>query len=133
MSSPTNQPDTPDPSEWRDQREALRAAYLDWVSHRLPTEALRGHWPIRADHCFMRVVLDHVFQDCWYLHLDRRFRAYRQLDNKQLSRAVSLCEAMSAGGHAVVTHMNQQSLAWREKIPKEVRFRRRVRKRRKGI
>ncbi len=123
--------EAPNPADWRDEREALRTAYLDWVTRQLPTQAVRDHWPIHADHCFMRMVLDHVFEDCWYLHLDRRYRAYRQLDHDQLRRAVSFCEEMSAGGRAVVARMNQQSLAWRDKVPKAMRYRGRFRRRRK--
>ena len=68
-------------------------------------------WPIRFDHCFMRVALDHVFGGCWYDHLDRKLRAYKQLDDDQLAAAVGHAEAMLEGGRPVVEEMNRRSLA----------------------
>ncbi len=63
----------------------------------------------------MRVVLDHVFADCWYNHLDRKLRAYKQLNDSQLSLAVSIAEKISRAESATVAEMNQRSLEWRNK------------------
>ena len=37
----------------------------------LPTQAHLHHWPIRLDHCFKRICLDHAFQDIWHHHIPR--------------------------------------------------------------
>ena len=37
----------------------------------LPALAREHHWPIRLDHCFKRICLDHAFSDVWYHHLKK--------------------------------------------------------------
>ena len=69
-------------------------------------------WPVRDDHCFQRIVLDHVCGGIWYDHLERP--AYKHLDADQASRAVGLCEDIIAG-HADLAALNNRSLAWRGK------------------
>ena len=103
-------------------RYELQDRWLELTRERLPAAAAaaarggRGdRWPIRFDHCFMRVALDHVFGGCWYGHLNRRQRAYKQLDGAQLAAAVGHAEAMLAGGRPVVEAMNRRSLTWRGK------------------
>ncbi|MEM7577445.1 MAG: hypothetical protein AAF328_08220 [Planctomycetota bacterium] len=64
----------------------------------------------------MRMILDALFEDCWYKYLDRRLRAYKQLDTEQLKRAVALAERLLDEGQPTVTQLNQQSLRWRGKI-----------------
>ncbi|MEM1212223.1 MAG: hypothetical protein AAGI68_07975 [Planctomycetota bacterium] len=98
-----------------DDRYALQERYLALTRNELPAAALRHGWVIREDHCFMRVILDHLFEACWYDHLDRRLRAYKQLNDGQLREAVRLGEAMLAGGSGLVESMNRASLGWRGK------------------
>ncbi|MEM6458846.1 MAG: hypothetical protein AAF710_05585 [Planctomycetota bacterium] len=96
-------------------RYDLQNRYLDLTRVVLPSLGRTRGWPIHEDHCFMRVVLDHVFADCWYHHLDRRLRAYKQLNDTQLAQAVAIAERMSKSDEATVAAMNEQSLAWRDK------------------
>ncbi|MEL7363407.1 MAG: hypothetical protein AAFN13_15130 [Bacteroidota bacterium] len=96
-------------------RTDLEARYLHLMREVLPAQARAEGWPIRLDHCFMRVALDHVFEDAWYAHLDRR-PAYRHLSAEQLAEAVRHAEAMREGGRPVVAAMNRQSLRWRGKL-----------------
>lgn len=98
-----------------DDRYDLQARYLELTRVELPAAAVAHGWPIREDHCFMRLILDALFEACWYEHLDRRLRAYKQLDVEQLTRAVELGERMLAEGEPLVSAMNRQSLAWRGK------------------
>ncbi len=44
-----------------DDRYDLQARYLQLTREDLPAAALREGWPVRDDHCFMRIVLDHLF------------------------------------------------------------------------
>jgi hypothetical protein len=97
-------------------RYDLQQRYLDLTRVELPALARDKKWPIRFDHCFMRIILDHVFQDCWYDHLDRRLVAYKQLNDRQLAEAVELGEAMLHADVDRVSELNTQSLIWRGKI-----------------
>ena len=98
-------------------RYALQARYLELTQHVLPALAAERKWPVRFDHCFMRIVLDHTVGGCWYDHLDRRLRAYKQLNQQQLERAVALAERLVDEGEAALVPMNRQSLRWRGKRP----------------
>ncbi|MCF6443630.1 hypothetical protein [Nereida sp. MMG025] len=70
------------------------------------------HWPICEDHCFQRVVLDHVCGGRWYDHIKRP--AYKHLSTPQAARAVALCEQI-IDGTADLWALNRQSLIWRGK------------------
>ncbi|MEM6329974.1 MAG: hypothetical protein AAF790_06985 [Planctomycetota bacterium] len=94
-------------------RYLLQERYLELTRELLPREAVRRDWRVRNDHCFMRILLDHACGGCWYDHLDRRLRAYKQLNTARLRTAVRLGEEMLAGGEAVVDRLNRQSLHWR--------------------
>lgn len=94
-------------------RYLLQERYVELTRELLPREASRHSWPVNKDHCFMRIVLDHVCGGCWYDHLDRRLRAYKQLTTPQLVAAVEFAERMLAEGESTVVAMNRQSLRWR--------------------
>ena len=94
---------------------ALRERYLVLTKEQLPTKAAAERWSLRFDHCFMRVILDHLFEDSWYAHLDRKQPAYKQLSEGQLEKAIRLGEMILAEGEAALKPMNAQSLRWRGK------------------
>jgi hypothetical protein len=48
--------------------------------------------PVRHNHCFNRIVLDWLFGDVWYNHLDRSKTAIRQLDDIQLQKTINRME-----------------------------------------
>ena len=93
-------------------RAALEARYLRLVRVELPALAASRDWPIRLDHCFMRVVLDHVFAAPWPDRLTGR-PAYRHLTGDELRRAVALAESIRDGDDDVLRSMNARSLLWR--------------------
>lgn len=96
-----------------DDLSALRAEYTRRVTERLPERARqRGDWPIQADHCFARVILDNLFEDVWYEHVTGR-PAYKQLSATQLRAAIALADRMLAEGKPAVERMHRRSLAWR--------------------
>lgn len=70
-------------------------------------------WPIRLDHCFQRVLLDHAFGGRWYDYVAGR-PAYRAAPEDALARAVALGEAVLAGT-ADLPALNARSLEWRNK------------------
>jgi hypothetical protein len=96
-------------------RYELQHAYLELCRVRLPAQARRQGWSLRDDHCFMRIILDHLFGDCWYHHLDQRLTAYKQLNVNQLTQAVGLAEQLLRQGQPLLAKMNASSLRWRGK------------------
>ncbi|MEM8536885.1 MAG: hypothetical protein AAGF56_03390 [Pseudomonadota bacterium] len=88
--------------------------YLTLTKKVMPAIACRSdvNWPVSADHCFQRIVLDALFKDVWYRHLGKP--AYRHLTPAQAARAVALCEDIIAG--RVDLHaLNAASLQYRGK------------------
>lgn len=104
-----------DDPDLRNHRYVLQDKYLDLTRVSLPAKAKLGNWDLKDDHCFMRVVLDQLFDDCWYNHLDRRQVAYKQLNERQLHTAIALAEAILDQGEGLLRVWNRQSLAWRNK------------------
>lgn len=96
-------------------RYVLQDRYLELTRDLLPRAARQRGWRVHHDHCFMRIALDHACGGCWYHHLDRRLRAYKQLTTSQLGAAVACAEQMLAEGEAAVERLNRQSLVWRGK------------------
>ena len=96
-------------------RKALEARWLDLTRRALPAVARERGWPVTADHCFQRILLDNAFGGIWYDHVAQR-PAYAHADATALGRAVALGEAVLAG-EADLAALNRQSLAWRGKAP----------------
>jgi hypothetical protein len=78
----------------------------------LPGLAGTHRWPIRHDHCFMRVCLDLAIGAPW--HQQVRRPAIRHLEDAQLARAIALAERIAADP-ASLAALNQESLALRGK------------------
>ena len=96
------------------KNDDLVSAYLHLTKEVLPALARNGrrNWPVFEDHCFQRIILDHICGGVWYEYLDRP--AYKNLTKDQAQRAVKLCEDI-ADGHKDLQKLNQQSLIWRGK------------------
>lgn len=86
------------------------ARWLDLTRRVLPGMADAEGWPIRLDHCFMRVCLDHALGQPWHQRVRRP--AIRHLGDDELRRAVAVAERIAAGP-AALPGLNAQSLAWR--------------------
>ncbi|MEO0357363.1 MAG: hypothetical protein AAF386_03525 [Pseudomonadota bacterium] len=90
---------------------------VDWVSayqtltkQTLPNAATPS-WPVSHDHCFQRIVLDHICGGVWYDHMARP--AYVHMTKDQVRLAVALCHSILDG--SVDLHaLNAQSIAWRK-------------------
>ena len=73
--------------------------------------AAQHRWPIRLDHCFMRVCLDHATAGRW----DRTIRrpAIRHIPLPDLARAIAVAESMVTNPTKLPA-LNTQSLTWRK-------------------
>lgn len=91
-------------------REQLLARWLDLTRRVLPDMAPGAGWPIRFDHCFMRVCLDHAIGRPWHEQIGRP--AIRHLTDQQLKVAIAVAELIAAEP-ARLPPLNRQSLAWR--------------------
>ncbi len=101
--------DGPDPPG----RARLEAAWLTLTRQTLPALAAARRWPVSADHCFMRILLDAVHGQRWDRVVQGR-PAYKHVDIERLAAAVTLGECVLAG-EADLWALNAQSLGWRGK------------------
>lgn len=95
---------------------SLREEYLELINHQLPAQAKQTPMPVHFNHCFARIVLDNLFNDCWYNQLSRQQPAYRQLNETQLRGAIAIAKAMLRHPRNV-ERLNRKSLRWRGKAP----------------
>ena len=97
-----------------DDLSTLRARWLQLIRHELPQAARsRPDWPIRLDHCFARVILDHVCGRPWREVLPAP--AYRLMNADQLGRAIATAEDIRSG-QADLPALNRASLLARGKL-----------------
>lgn len=75
-------------------------------------------WPIRLDHCFMRVCLDAAFGRPW--HEAVRRPAVRHMTDAELARAVAVAERIAADP-PLLPELNARSLRLRGKAGRERR------------
>ena len=77
--------------------DPMVAEYLRLTRAEMPNLAAtsRKDWPVSADHCFQRIVLDTVCGGVWYDHLKRP--AYKHMTPAQVTRAVALCNEIIDG------------------------------------
>lgn len=95
------------------ERPALLARWLQLTRAALPGMAAAQGWPIRLDHCFMRVCLDAAVGRPW--HEAVRRPAVRHLSDAQLARAVAVAERI-VGEPACLPALNEASLRMRGKL-----------------
>ena len=93
-------------------RAALEAAWLELTRRELPGLAAARGWPVSADHCFQRILLDHATGGVWYAAVPGR-PAYRHADAAVLAAAVALGRAMAAGT-VDLAELDRRSLDWRK-------------------
>ena len=96
----------PDPSQI--------ALFKQLTESTLPALAREHRWPIRLDHCFKRICLDHAFGDTWYSHCKRP--AERHIDPAPLARAIACAQQIVSEGRPALEELNRSSLAFRGKL-----------------
>jgi len=90
----------------------LLARWADLTRRVLPGMAEAEGWPIRLDHCFMRVCLDAAFGRPWHEAVARP--AVRHMTDAELARAVSVAERVAAAP-SLLPGLNAESLRLRGK------------------
>ena len=92
----------------------LVSQYMYLSREVLPTIARIGrrNWSVSEDHCFQRIIIDHVCGGVWYGYLERP--AYKNLTKDQAQRTVKLCEDIF-DGNLDAQKLDQQSLIWPDK------------------
>lgn len=88
------------------------ARWLALTRVQLPAMAGAHHWPIRLDHCFMRVCLDNAMGRPWYEAIARP--ALRHASLAELGRAVAVAERIVAEP-GILAELNAASLRMRGK------------------
>lgn len=91
-------------------RSDLERRWLELTRVVLPAMAVHERWPIRYDHCFMRVCLDAAFGGVWHRAITRP--AIRSMSDAEIGRAVGWAERIVAEP-ALLRALNRQSLEWR--------------------
>ena len=104
------------------ERAALERRWLRLTRETLPGLAAEQPWPVRFDHCFQRILLDHACGTVWYDRIDRR-PAYTHAPDDILESAVALGERI-AKGESDLDALNRQSLEWRGKAAARTRSQR---------
>jgi len=95
----------------------LRSQYLELVNRKLPQQAKERQFPVRFNHCFARIILDNLFQCCWYEKIDRqKGAAYKQLSVAELQGAIAIAEKIISSPDSYIRELNQNSLRWRGKL-----------------
>lgn len=89
----------------------LVSNYRTLINETLPATY---QFPVRFNHCFNRIVLDWLFSDCWYDHLDRQTTAVSQLNETQLEHAIQRMN-LWLENHDLLIEDNFNSLRWRKK------------------
>lgn len=94
-------------------RAQLEAKWLKITRQTLPALAKARRWPVSADHCFMRILLDVVHSGRWDKVVQGR-PAYKHVELQRLASAVALAERVVAD-EVDLCALNAQSLEWRGK------------------
>ena len=95
-------------------RAQLEAEWLTLTRQTLPALAKESRWPVNADHCFMRILLDTAHEGRWDKAVQGR-PAYKHIHAKRLATAIALAKRVAAN-EVDLWALNAQSLAWRGKI-----------------
>lgn len=91
-------------------RATLRAD-LDAAVARLVARAAAERWPIRADHCFLRIAYDNALGAKWDTIAARP--AWATLPPAALATAVALLTRIEVDGRTALDPLNAASLAFR--------------------
>jgi hypothetical protein len=117
----TPQTSSPMPPERTPHRSTLLARYKQLIEQDLPLAArnksdAQSRWPVHLNHCFGRIILDHICQRPWREVLQAP--AVRNMSVAQLGKAVQVGEGI-LGGTIDLEELNRGSLQMRAKSRSE--------------
>jgi hypothetical protein len=95
------------------ERAELERRWLELTRDTMPRLAKERGWPVIADHCFQRILLDNACDGVWYEKIKGR-PGYRAAPDNVLATAIRLGEDAVSGATDLDT-LNRRSLAWRGK------------------
>ena len=95
-----------------DIKQSLISEFKNLINVELP---VKYQFPVKFNHCFNRIILDWLFNDCWYNHLDKNKTAISQLNNNQLQKAIWRMNAWLRDQDFLITD-NNSSLQYRKKV-----------------
>lgn len=93
-------------------REAIVARWFTLTRSEMPAVARDRGWPVFADHCFQRILLDNACGGAWRQSIAAP--AWRNAPDAVLCAAIDLGEAAMRGEKDLAA-LNRRSLAWRGK------------------
>ncbi len=91
-------------------RAALVERWFELTRRVLPAMAMEQGWPIRYDHCFMRVCLDEAMGAPWHQIVKRP--AIHHMSEAQLASAINVAERIVTRPE-LLGPLNEQSLRQR--------------------
>lgn len=92
--------------------EDLKAKFKFLINETLPAAY---NEPVKFNHCYNRIILDWLFKDCWYNHLDKNKIARQQLNPQQLLKAINRMQQWLQN-KALLIEDNKASLQYRKSI-----------------
>ena len=98
-----------------DRREHLKQRLKEQANETFPAAARAGGYPIRFNHCFLRVVYDNLLGAQWQKVLKKGKPAIHQLSEEQLTKALTIGEEVIASKDRCA-ELNQKSLRYRGKL-----------------
>ena len=99
----------------RQSVRALREHLRQMANVEFPEAARRGGYPVRFNHCFLRIVYDNLFGAPWRSVLPQGRPAIEQLDAEQLARATAIGREIIDYPEAC-RRLNRESLRLRGKL-----------------
>ena len=94
-----------------ESKESIIIEFKQLINQKLPSTYNK---PVRLNHCFNRIILDWLFKDCWYNHLDKNKIALSQLSEPQLSQAILRMKQWLSNQQLLIND-NVASLYYRKK------------------
>lgn len=79
------------------------------VNEALPKLAVENNWPVRDNHCFLRIAYDNLFERCWYDVLSKKKPVLKQLDSDQLDRVIKILKRFPDE----ICELNKKSIGYR--------------------
>lgn len=95
--------------------ESLKDQLRQLANVDFPVAAKSGAYPVRFNHCFLRIVYDNLLGGRWQDKLAKGKPAIHQLNDQQLREAIALGQRL-IDDPELTRELNVNSLRWRGKL-----------------